>query len=138
MSLPTSGAGAFSAPALPLAESILVEHDRLLGRADRLGDAGERFGQGFLLPGRERFDRLDEPILRRVRRCSTRRVTTVETLLWWVWVSRARSFREMGDEASASLCSTKSCAPLIPNLSSAERAASRRARTTRRSESSAF
>src|ERR1051326_6897944 len=44
----------------------------------------------------------------------------------------------MGEEASAILCSTKSCAPLTPNLSSAERAASRRARTTRRSESSAF
>ena len=66
---------------------------------------------------------------------STSRATTAETELWWVCVRAASS---LSDEpgASASVCSTKSWAPLRPTAFSAARDDSRSACTMRRMASS--
>ena len=71
---------------------------------------------------------------RRTRPRDTRRATTVDTLLWWVWVSEASLFKEIAG-ASTSVCRTNSWAPLRPTVLSAERDDSRKLCTIRRTAS---
>ncbi len=91
--------------------------------------ASIRCPAGVRLSSRRRASRLDA--FRAISLRSARRRTTTDTELWSVSVRSANSFK---DDAlrTASACSTKSCAPLMPALRSASRALRRRSRTMRR------